>query len=151
MCTGGILSSVMSGTAVDKAKIKPRSSAVRHIGPQPGLKPSSQVVYKSHASQGIVDDTQIDSPLAGPASFLGATAANCPRRCGASRSFRALGARPRNQTPSQNPCCEVGALASIPARRHRKVPHVSLVIHSFQNRAGRCMNNIVLRDQRWTR
>lgn len=66
-------------------------------------------------------------------------------------SFRTLGARPRNPTPSQNPCREARALATISTGRHRTFPQLSPVIYRFQKHAGQCMNNTVLRDQRWTR
>lgn len=110
-----------------------------------------KVVHKSHTSQGDINDTQINSQFADPIPVLRAKSANRSSRCGASRGLRALGARPRNETPSQNPGGEAGAVAPIPSRRHRKFPHVSLVLHTFQNHAGQCMNNIVLRDQRWAR
>src|ERR1022692_2308412 len=94
-----------------RPRYKGRAPASLDLGQSPMPR---EVVYKSHTSQGDVDDTQINSQFADPTSLLGAESANRSSRCGASRGLRALGARPRNETPSQNPCCEAGTVAPIP-------------------------------------
>jgi len=127
------LSSATSGSAADKSKIQRRYACWVSASAD-----AWKFEHKSHTSQGDVDDTQISWQFADP-TLLGAESADRSSRCGASRGLRALGARPCNETPSQNPCCEAGTVAPIPSARHRKFPHVSLVIHSFQNHAGQCM------------
>jgi hypothetical protein len=49
------------------------------------------------------------------------------------------------------PSGQAWAFASVPSGGRRRISLFSAARHLFQKSAGRCMNETVLRDQRWTR